>query len=114
MTDRFALYRVAGHGHQTWSGVAVGTLRDLQNGGTLIPFASGFNKVFFAQPEYVEIYRHAVGAKFDSTMRVSVQDSIYAGHDVKLLFGTPRTPRRLLRTNATARTLYRSLVRGAS
>jgi methyltransferase family protein len=100
--------------HQAWPGVAVGTLRYLQNGGTLIPFASGFNKVFFAQPEYVEIYRHAVGAKFDSTMRVSVQDSIYAGHDVKLLFRTPRTPRRLLRKNATARTLYRSLVRGAS
>jgi hypothetical protein len=100
--------------HQAWPGVAVGTLRYLENGGTLEPFAIGFNKVFFAQPGYAELYRHAVESKCANTMRLSTEDSCFAGHEVKLVFRTPRTPRRLLRKNATARTLYRSLVRGAS
>jgi hypothetical protein len=100
--------------NERWPGVAVGTLRYLQNGSGLVPFAIGFNKVFFAQPDYAEIYRHAVEDKCNSIMRSSVESSTYAGHPVTLVFRTPRTPRRLLRKNATARTLYRSLVRPGS
>jgi hypothetical protein len=97
--------------NERWPGVAVGTLRYLQDGDPLAPFAIGFNKVFFSQPGYAEIYRHAVERKCENTMRISVETSKYAGHPVALVFSTPRTPRRLLRKNATARTLYRSLVK---
>lgn len=100
--------------HQAWPGVAVGTLRYLQSGATLVPFAIGFNKVFFTQPEYAVIYRNAIEFKCGQTMWLSTENSTYAGHEVRLVFRTPRTPRRLLRKNATARTLYQSLVRGAS
>jgi hypothetical protein len=100
--------------NERWPGVTVGTLRYLQKSGTLAPFAIGFNKVFFSQPDYAEIYRHAVVDKCNSTMRISAEISTYAGRLVALVFRTPRTPRRLLRKNATARTLYRSLVRARS
>jgi hypothetical protein len=95
MTDRFAVYRVAGH-------------RLVQ--GWLQPEVLDIAHTL----DTVQRENDVSGAKFDPSMRVSAHDSIYAGHDVKLLFRTPRTPRRLLRKNATARTLYRSLVRGAS
>jgi Methyltransferase domain len=96
--------------HQMWPGVAVGTLRYLQNGGSLAPFAIGFNKVFFAEPEYTQIYRRAIESTYNRTMRISLVNSTYAGHEVTLLSRTPRTPRQLLRKNATARALYRSFV----
>lgn len=94
-----------------WPGVGVGTLRYLQNGGTLVPFSIGFNKVFFAQPEYAPTYRRAIESKCKNTMRMSVDASMYAGHEVTLLFRTPKTPRQLLRKNATARKLYQRLMR---
>jgi methyltransferase family protein len=97
-----------------WPGVAVGTLSYLQNSGTLAPFAIGFNKVFFTQPDYVKLYRDALESKYNRTMRISVHQSVYAGHDVSVLYRTPRTPRRLLRKNPTARTLYQSLVKSGS
>jgi Methyltransferase domain len=98
--------------NEMWPGVAVGTLRYLQNGAALAPFAIGFNKVFFAQPEYIAIYRGALESKYNKTAGIGVNNSIYAGHEVTMLFRTPRTPRRLLRKNATARALYRRWVRG--
>jgi Methyltransferase domain len=94
-----------------WPGVAVGTLRYLQNGGTLVPFAIGFNKVFFAQPDYVEHYRAVVKSKCENAMRISGYNSSYAGHEVTLVFRTPRTPRQLLRKNARVRAIYRQLVK---
>jgi hypothetical protein len=97
--------------HERWPGVAVATLRYLQNGARLAPFAIGFNKVFFAEPCYTEMYRRAIQARCDSAMRISAQMSTYAGHTVVLVFRTPRTLRQLLRKNATARTLYHSLAR---
>jgi hypothetical protein len=100
--------------NERWPGVAVGTLRYLQNGAALAPFAIGFNKVFFAQPEYIEIYRGALESKYNTTAGIGVDNSTYAGHEVTLLFRTLKTPRRLLRKNATARALYRWWVRGES
>jgi hypothetical protein len=97
--------------NEMWPGVAVGTLRYLQNGAALAPFAIGFNKVFFAQPEYIEIYRRAVESKCKETIRISKYNSTYAGHEATLLFRTPITPRQLLKNNATARALYRWLIR---
>ncbi|MBS9533509.1 class I SAM-dependent methyltransferase [Mycobacterium sp. M1] len=97
--------------HERWPGVAVGTLRYLQSGGKLAPFAIGFNKVFFAQPAYADTYRHAIEDRCRNAIRISTQTSTYAGHPVALVFPTPRTPRQLLRKNATARTIYRALAR---
>ena len=34
--------------NQDWPGVSTGTLRYMESGGKLVPFAIGFNKVFFA------------------------------------------------------------------
>jgi hypothetical protein len=97
--------------NERWPGVAVGTLRYLENAGGLAPFAIGFNKVFFSQPEYIKIFRHAIESKCDSAMRISLEYSTYMDHEVALLFRTPRTPRQLLRKNRTARRLYRRLMK---
>lgn len=97
--------------NQQWPGVAVGTLRYLQDGSALAPFAIGFNKVFFAHPEYVDIYRSALESRYENTAGIGKENSTYAGHEVTLLFRAPRTPRRLLRKNATARALYRRWVK---
>jgi len=54
--------------HQMWPGVAVGTLRYLQNGGSLAPFTIGFNKVFFAEPEYTQTARALVSLPLFGSM----------------------------------------------
>src|SRR5262249_53414646 len=46
--------------NERWPGVSVGTLRYLKEGAGLAPFAIGFNKVFFTQPDNVEIFLHAI------------------------------------------------------
>ena len=40
----------------------------------LAPFAIGFNKVFFAQPEYVEIYRGALESKYDKAAEATSEE----------------------------------------
>jgi hypothetical protein len=91
--------------NERWPGAAVGTLRYLADGG-LAPFAIGFNKVFFTQPEYVELFQQAIERKCDSSVRIGLEYSTYAGHKVALLFRAPRTPRQLLRKNRVARMIY--------
>lgn len=97
--------------NERWPGVAVGTLRYLQNGAGLIPFAIGFNKVFFTQPAHADSYRRAVEAKCKHNWRITADNATYSGHEVALLWRTPRTPRGILRKNATATALYRRLRR---
>ncbi len=41
--------------NQQWPGVAVGTLKYLADGAKLVPFAIGFNKTLFTQPEYADV-----------------------------------------------------------
>jgi hypothetical protein len=96
--------------NERWPGAAVGTLRYLEHGG-LAPVAIGFNKVFFTQPEYVGIFQQAIERKCDSSVRIVLEYSTYAGHKVALLFRAPRTPRQLLRKNPIARTIYFRLKR---
>ncbi len=91
--------------NERWPGVSVGTLRYLENGG-LAPSAIGFNKVLLTQPEYVGFFQQAIEHKCDSTVRIALEYSTYAGHKVALLFRAPRTPRQLLRKNRAARMLY--------
>lgn len=97
--------------NERWPGVAVGTLQYLEHGAGLAPFAIGFNKVFFSQPEYAQLFRHAIETKCAGTMRISADHATYLGHEVTLLFRTRKTPRDRLRKNRTARALYRRLVK---
>ncbi|MEM6108446.1 class I SAM-dependent methyltransferase [Mycobacterium sp. 050272] len=95
--------------NERWPGVSVGTLNYLEDGAGLAPFAIGFNKVFFTQPEYVPTFQQAIEHKCDKSVRVALEYSTYAGHKVGLLFRTPRTPRQLLRKNRAARMIYNRL-----
>jgi hypothetical protein len=95
--------------NERWPGVSVGTLRYLKESAGLAPFAIGFNKVFFTQPDKTDMFLRAIERKCDSTVRIGLERSTYDGHKVALLFRMPRTPRQLLRKNRTARMLYRRL-----
>lgn len=90
-----------------WPGVAVGTLRYLDEGGALAPFVIGFNKVLFSRPEFCHRYRDAVIAPFGNRARIEVKDSVFAGHPVTVLDQVSATPRRILRRNAVAKSVYR-------
>ncbi|MGV0715352.1 class I SAM-dependent methyltransferase [Mycolicibacterium sp. XJ662] len=100
--------------NQQWPGVAVGTLRYLQEGARLAPFLIGFNKVFFAQPDYCGLYRAEVESAVSGKVRLATGASVFAGHDVGLV--APQGPVDLLRRSATIRSLYhrtyREMVRG--
>jgi hypothetical protein len=90
-----------------WPGVAVGTLRYLDEGGALAPFVIGFNKVLFSRPEFCHRYRDAVIAPFGNRARIEVKDSVFAGHPVTVLDQVSATPRRILRRNAVAKSVSR-------
>ena len=90
-----------------WPGVAVGTLRYLDGDGALAPFVIGFNKVLFCQPEFCHQYRDAVIAPFGRRARIETKESVFAGHPVTVLDQVSATPRRILRHNAAARSVYR-------
>jgi hypothetical protein len=100
--------------NQHWPGVAVGTLRYLEGGAKLAPFLIGFNKVFFAQPDYCEFYRTEVEAALAGKLRLATGMSTYAGHEVGLV--APQGAADIFRRSQTARALYhrgyREMVRG--
>ncbi|BBY79683.1 class I SAM-dependent methyltransferase [Mycolicibacterium pulveris] len=100
--------------NQQWPGVAVGTLRYLEQGAKLAPFLIGFNKVFFAQPDYCLLYRAEVESAVSGRLRLATGESVFAGHDVGLV--APQGAVDLLRRSATIRSLYhrtyREMVRG--
>jgi hypothetical protein len=93
-----------------WPGVAVGTLRYLDQGGRLAPFIIAFNKVLFADPEYCSKYRSAVESAFANRRLVETHTSVYDGHDVGVLLRVPRTPRQVLRRSELARSVYHRLI----
>jgi hypothetical protein len=100
--------------NEQWPGVAVGTLRYLEDGAKLTPFLIGFNKVFFAQPDYCELYRSAVLAAVSGKLRLATGTSTFAGHEVSLV--VPQGAVDIVRRSETARALYhrayREMVRG--
>lgn len=100
--------------NQQWPGVAVGTLRYLEDGAKLAPFLIGFNKVFFAQPDYCEYYRAEVESAISGKLLLATTSSVFAGHDV--LYAAPQGAVDILRRSQTIRSLYhrgyRELVRG--
>lgn len=100
--------------NEQWPGVAVGTLRYLEDGAKLAPFLIGFNKVFFAQPDYCEAYRAEVESAVGGKLRLGTGSSVFAGHEVGLVL--PQTAVDILRRSQTVRSVYhrayREMVRG--
>jgi hypothetical protein len=92
-----------------WPGVVAGTFRYLDGGGALIPFAVGFNKVFFTTADHALHYRLAIRDAFRNRFGIEHKASSMLGHEVEVLFAIPRTPRRILSRNQRARALYRSI-----
>jgi hypothetical protein len=100
--------------NQQWPGVAVGTLKYLADGAKLVPFAIGFNKTLFTQPEYAAFYRAELSSTFAKSLRIQTEATVFAGHEVQYL--APVTPVDILRRSETARSLYhrtyQEMVRG--
>jgi hypothetical protein len=100
--------------NQQWPGVAVGTLKYLDDGAKLVPFAIGFNKTLFTQPEYADYYRAELRSAFTRGLRIQTQATVFAGHEVQYL--APVTPVDVLRRSETARSIYhrtyKEMVRG--
>jgi hypothetical protein len=100
--------------NQQWPGVAVGTLKYLDDGAKLAPFAIGFNKVFFTQPEFCDFYRAKLDSAFTGGLRIQADTTVFAGHQVVYL--APVTPVDILRRSETARAIYhrtyKEMVRG--
>jgi hypothetical protein len=100
--------------NQQWPGVAVGTLKYLDDGAKLVPFGIGFNKTLFTQPEYAEYYRAQLESAFTGSLRIQSDPTVFAGHPV--LYLAPVTPVDVLRKSETARSIYhrtyKEMVRG--
>lgn len=100
--------------NQQWPGVAVGTLKYLDDGAKLAPFAIGFNKVYFTQPEHCDFYRGELESAFAGSLRIQSDSTVFDGHPV--LYLAPVTPVDILRRSDTVRSVYhrtyRELVHG--
>jgi len=72
--------------NEHWPGVSVAIVRYLDEGGKLVPFLVGFNKMFLAHPDYVADYRAAVEAAFEgSLLDLSWHSAGFAGHPVTIV-----------------------------
>lgn len=100
--------------NQQWPGVAVGTLKYLDDGAKLVPFGIGFNKTLFTQPAYAEYYRTELESAFAGSLRIQTDSTVFAGAPV--IYLAPVTPVDVLRRSETARSVYhrtyKELVRG--
>lgn len=94
-----------------WPDVATGTLRYLHEGGELIPFVIGFNKVLFATPDYAHEYRFALQQRFEHGYMTKAKTSEFATHEVLIVGRVPRRPRDVLRQHAYARKVYNRIRR---
>jgi hypothetical protein len=78
--------------HEEWPEVVAGTFRYLNQGGQLVPFAIGFNKVFFSLPQHAEYYRSALREHFEVGHLVYVKMANFAGHEVLIIIPLSRQP----------------------
>ena len=92
--------------NQQWPGVSTGTLRYMSQGGQLVPFAIGFNKVYFSLPEHAEFYRDKLRSHFENRFLEFVILSDFATHDVVIINRVPRQPRKLIGRSQMARNAY--------
>ena len=92
--------------NQEWPGVSTGTLRYIEESRRLVPFAIGFNKVFFCDPDYAEYYLNSLWMHFAGRYFITVKMSDFATSDVIVIAKTPRRPRTLLSRSELARNIY--------
>jgi hypothetical protein len=92
--------------NEQWPEVSTGTLQYLSQGGQVVPFAIGFNKVFFSSPEYAKHYRKILYSHFEDRYLVYVKTADFATHEVLIIFRVPRRPTRLVGRSKTAKQIY--------
>jgi hypothetical protein len=97
-----------------WPSVSVGTLRYLNFGGSLVPFAIGFNKVYFTDPDHASAYRDVLRRTYGNRWRISQKTTVFHGSDVEVLWSRPLTPRNVLRRSVLARKAYDAMTSGRS
>lgn len=95
--------------NQQWPGVSVGTVHYLEQGGALVPFYIGFNKVLFTQPEHAERYRRALDQVYAAKTMTAVFESVFVNHPVSVLVPVPKHPAHIARRSEAARTAYRKV-----
>jgi hypothetical protein len=89
-----------------WPGVSVGTMRYLDGGGGLVPFAIGFDKTYFTDTTHAPGFREVIKATYAKRWRIAHKTTVFHGHDVEVLWPTPVTPRAVLRRSRLARRAY--------
>ncbi|WP_241473500.1 class I SAM-dependent methyltransferase [Mycolicibacterium neoaurum] len=98
--------------NQQWPGVCVGTVHYMEQGGALVPFYIGYNKVLFTQPEHAARYRQALDAAYSGRTMTAVFESSFVGHPVSVLVPVPKHPVHIARRNETLRSTYRKITKG--
>ncbi|MGI9085742.1 MAG: class I SAM-dependent methyltransferase [Aeromicrobium sp.] len=100
--------------NEEWPGVSVGTLRYLDGGGTLVPFAIAYNKTYFTDNDHAALFREAIRRVYGRRWRTAHKTTVFHQRDVEVLWPTPLTPRSILRRNRLARKAHAALttVRG--
>jgi hypothetical protein len=76
--------------NEEWPEVLAGTLRYMEDGGGLAPFAIGFNKVFFAFPECVGPYRETLSAHLGGRLLINLKMADFMKNRVLVVSRTPR------------------------
>jgi hypothetical protein len=92
--------------NEWWPGVASGTLRYMQRGESLRPFAVGFNKVFFASSDYADFYRDTLARYLDNRHPLVAKTAHMGDHEVLVMGRDRLQARKLIRRNKIARNLY--------
>ncbi len=92
-----------------WPGVVVGMMRYLEAGGSLVPFAIGFNKTYLSDEAHAMRYREAIRREYGQRWRIAHKTTVFHQHEVEVLWPSPLTPRAVLRRNRLARTVYEAL-----
>ncbi len=95
--------------NQQWPGVCVGTVHYLEQGGALVPFYIGYNKVLFTQPEHADRYRRTLDAAYAGKTMTAIFESTFVGHTVSILVPVPKHPAHIARRSDALRSTYRKV-----
>lgn len=97
--------------NQQWPGVCVGTVHYLEQGGALVPFYIGYNKVLFTQPEHAARYRRVLDADYAGKTMTAVFESTFVGHPVSILVPVPKHPVHIARRSEALRGAYQKVAK---
>ncbi len=96
-----------------WPGVIQGTLDFLDTTHDVVPFAIGFNKVFFTTSEFASRYIEALASSAERERGWDSKQGVFASHAVFIVFRRPRNLRGLAARIPLARGIYRRLTASA-